>query len=164
MVQVLLKDQQQEMWKDNMKEFAEGNDDALFSHNATGQYRVANIEEFLQQADLFQESIPSLRLLEGNIKHFKYKNNKYVFITLNSEEEDFQKTDGNHMSGIAFALNYCVFGYSYLFKKKSYKKIEEEIKSRFIKYEICETGKCKVCGGNATSSLLGLFAVCENCD
>ena len=83
---------------------------------------------------------------------------------MNSEEEDFQKTDGNTLSGIGFALNYCVFGYSYLFKKKSYKKIEEEIKSRFIKYEICETGKCKVCGGNATSSLLGLFAVCENCD
>tara|TARA_R110000796_G_C14261287_1_gene399980 strand:+ start:128 stop:529 length:402 start_codon:yes stop_codon:yes gene_type:complete len=30
--------------------------------------------------------------------------------------------------------------------------------------ECCETEKCKVCGGNTTSSLLGLFAVCENCD
>ena len=132
-MKVIMKDHEQHRWKEAMKEFASTNDDALFTHNYTGEYRMGNLEEFSGQMDMFQAQIPSLRLLEGNIKHFKYKNGKYVLITLNSEDEDFLDTDGNKLNLLAFSLNFMVSGYSYLFKKKSYKKIESGIRHRFVK-------------------------------
>jgi hypothetical protein len=128
-----MKNHEQQRWKKEMKQFASSNEDVLFTHNATGEYRIANIEEFLQQADNFQETIPSLRLLEGNIKNFKYKNGKYILLTLNSEDEDFLDTDGNKMNLMAFSLNILVFGYTYLFKEESYKKIRLLIRTKFVK-------------------------------
>ena len=124
----MIKSQEQKIWKEEMKHFASyshRNEDILFNHNHTNKYMVMNNKEFLEQLKVFNKK--ELILYEHNIKKFPYKKRDYYLITINGD--NVEDSDGDMINRQAFALNFMVSGYTYLFKYHSYKEIEKEIKS-----------------------------------
>jgi hypothetical protein len=132
MAYIMTKDTEQKIWKEQMKTFASysmRNEDILYNHNVQNKYMVMNNKEFLEQLKYFNEK--NLILYEHNIKKFTYKKKDYYLITINGD--NIEGTSCERINRQAFALNFMVSGYSYLFKYHSYKEIEKEIKSS-IKY------------------------------
>ncbi len=128
MPSIMIKKQEQQIWKEEMKIFASysmRNEDILFNHNYTNKYMVMNNKEFLQQLKQFNEK--KLILYEDNIKKFPYKKKEYYLITINGD--NVEDTDGDMINRQAFALNFMVSGFTYLFKYHSFKEIEKQIKS-----------------------------------
>lgn len=114
------KNEEEERWKLQMKEFVNNKkEDALFVHNMTYEYYVANNEELETQFEIFGEK--GLELYQANIKHFTFENKKFVMITINGE--NVIGSYGERLSPIAFALNQIVCGYTYIIREHSWKKL-----------------------------------------
>ena len=130
MAYIMTKDTEQKIWKEEIKKFASysmRNEDILFNHNVMNKYMYMTNKEFLEQLKYFNEK--NLILYEHNIKKFTYKKKDYYLITINGDEKTIEGTSCERINRQAFALNFLVSGYSYLFKYNSYKEIEKEIKS-----------------------------------
>jgi len=124
----LIKDQEKQRWKYAMKNFSsysQRNEEALFVHNATNSYRVCNNREMIDQFKVFGEK--GLEFYQDNIRKFTYKKKDYVMITINGE--NVMGSDGEKHSAMAFALNFMVCGYTYLFKKHSWEELEKDMKN-----------------------------------
>lgn len=124
----MIKSEEQKIWKQEMKNFvsySHRNEDILFNHNVENKYMVMNNKEFLQQLEVFNKQ--KLILYEHNIKKFPYKKKDYYLVTINGD--NIEGSDGDMINRQAFALNFMVTGYTYVFKYHSYKEIEKEIKS-----------------------------------
>ena len=133
---VIIKDVAQKRWKEQMKNFRSyfnRNEDILFVHNNSNTYNYTTNNEFLEQLDDWNERGLSLTLLQDNTRKFDYKGKTYKMITINGgykDNEKFDDSDGNTISEMAFALNFLVCGFTYLFKYHSYEEIEDGIKKR----------------------------------
>tara|TARA_R110001592_G_scaffold346216_1_gene638679 strand:+ start:61 stop:477 length:417 start_codon:yes stop_codon:yes gene_type:complete len=128
----MIKCEEAKRWKNAMKEyFIDGNDDILFLHNYSNTYMVALNEEIEEQ--FYQFGKQDINLLKHNIRKFPYKKKNYVMVVFNKEypedeDEEVESSDADMISRMAFALNFMVSGFAYLFKEEAWEKIEKKIK------------------------------------
>ena len=125
---IMHKNEEQQKWKEQMKNFiseSHRNEDCLFNHNYRKTYYVATNKEIIEQFKVFGEK--GLKLYQHNIRKFPYKKKNYVMITINGD--NVAGTDGEMISAQAFALNFMVSGFTYLFKQHSWNEIEQDIKT-----------------------------------
>jgi len=129
---VMIKCEEANRWKNAMKEyFIEGNDDILFLHNYSNTYMVALNEEIVTQ--FYEFGKQDIQLLKHNIRKFPYKKKNYVMVVFNKEypedkDEEVETSDIDMISRMAFALNFLVSGFAYLFKEDAWNKMEKRIK------------------------------------
>lgn len=131
MARIVNKDTAQKRWKKEMKWFASAtarNEDLIYIHNHTNQYMCGTNEEFIQELNQWAEMEMNIQVYESNIKHLTWKGNKYIMITFNGD--CLEGTDGDVLNEMAFALNFMVSGFTYLFKYEKYHEIKDEIRAR----------------------------------
>ena len=132
---VLIKKNEQAKYKLAMKDFmsySNRNEDFLYNHNYRNEYMMGNNKEFIEQLEDFKNQ-GNLVLLKSNIKKIVYKKKIFIMLTINGD--GCEGTDGATINRMAFAQNYLIGGYSYMFKYHQYKQIENDIKhGGYIQY------------------------------
>ena len=137
---MLIKGRAQKRWKYAMKGFHSEfpDEDILYTQNSTGEYRFAKNNEFLQQLNDWSIEGRNHILNEENTRMFTWKGNWYVLITINAakDNDQFWGGSGAMINEQAFALNFVIAGFSYLFKKDSFDKIKNDIKKKINYIEL----------------------------
>jgi hypothetical protein len=118
--------QRKEVWKElksQLKSFSPyPEDDVLFHHVDTDSYSLASLDEFVSHC------LPPLRgagltLSPRNIKRFVYGGNTYILVTLNNAANNECS-----LSKPAFAFGHFINGFSYIFKKASWDRMDSSVK------------------------------------
>ena len=125
---VLIKKNEQAKYKLAMKDFmsySNRNEDFLYNHNYRNQQSLQSSQKIKNEGKLV--------LLKSNIKKIVYKKKIFIMLTINGD--GCEGTDGATINRMAFAQNYLIGGYSYMFKYHQYKQIENDIKhGGYIQY------------------------------
>mgnify|MGYP001626576259 CR=1 FL=1 len=123
---IMLKDKETKRFHDAVKHAKKAKEEIFFISVHLNEYRNANWEEFFAQVDEWVEQLDDLKLLDDNIRTWKWGKQKYYRLT-------FTSSNMTSPSRTEFAFGHLIHGLTYVVKKEDFKKHKEELYRKISK-------------------------------